>query len=353
MGCIYMYTNNINGKQYIGQTSRPLKIRHWQHLSQDCGYIDRAIRKYGMENFTLSVLEDNIDTIDELNQKEEYYIDKYDTFNNGYNLNRGGSNKTRFSYELRDKIIYQLKNTTKTSRQIAEELNCSVYVVHDVNIGDTLPISTENYPIRKHGCRRYNLDDINNVIDLLLNTNFQFDEIAELTNTTFNFVADINQGKRSFLNKEKYDFPLRKGKQHIHMTIQLAEQIVELLKENNLSANAIGEVLNVPSTTVGSINRGKHGICKQLDITDYPIRKKVFRNPFNKKLSRQQLNEVLDLLFFTRLSMEEIAQRLDISKSAITAINNGKNYYKENEKYKFPLRQNKEYNIPIFNSAKE
>lgn len=349
-----MYTNNINGKKYVGQTTRPLKIRHWQHLSQDIGYIDRALKKYGVKNFTLTILEDNIDDINELNKKEVYYIDKYNTFNDGYNLNRGGDNQTSFSYELRDAIIYQLKYTNKTSRQIAQELGCSVYTIHEVNVGYTLPSSTEKYPIRKHGCYRYSSDDIDSVIEMLTQTPFSFNKIAELTNTNFNFVADINQGKRTFLDKQQYDFPLRKGKQQTHMTIELAEQIVSMLKENELSSGEIGERLGVPKYTVGSINRGTHSICKILHINSYPIRKKQFKKtPKNKLLSKGQLNNILDLLFFTNLSMEEIGQRFGVSKSIITAINTGRNYYNDNQKYKFPLRQNKKNNIPIFSNVKE
>ena len=354
VGCIYMYTNKLNGKKYIGQTTRPLKIRHWQHLSQNVAYIDRALKKYGIENFTLTVLEDNIDDVNELNKKEIYYIDKYNTFNDGYNLNRGGDNHTSFSYELRDAIIHQLKYTSKTSCQIAQELGCSVYTIYEVNIGNTLPLSTEQYPIRKHGCYKYNSDEIDSVIEMLTQTSFSFDKIAELTNTNFNFVADINRGKRTFLDKQQYDFPLRKGKQQIHMTIELAEQIVSMLKESELSSEEIGERLGVPGHTVGSINRGTHSICNALHINDYPIRKKQFKKtPKNKLLSKEQLINILDLLFFTNLSMEEIGQRFGISKSTITAINTGRNYYNDNQKYKFPLRQNKQTNIPIFSNAKE
>lgn len=59
MGCIYLYTNKINGKQYIGQTIQPIQVRHYNHLHQN-NYFDRALKKYGRSNFTLEILEDNI-----------------------------------------------------------------------------------------------------------------------------------------------------------------------------------------------------------------------------------------------------------------------------------------------------
>ena len=53
---IYRITNNLNGKAYVGQTTRMLKDRMYGHLCKDL-YIDLAIRKHGIKNFTVDVLE--------------------------------------------------------------------------------------------------------------------------------------------------------------------------------------------------------------------------------------------------------------------------------------------------------
>lgn len=65
---IYMYTNKVNGKSYIGQTNN-FERRHKQHL-QDSYHIHQghevshklpfhaAIRKYGIDNFDITFLED-------------------------------------------------------------------------------------------------------------------------------------------------------------------------------------------------------------------------------------------------------------------------------------------------------
>jgi group I intron endonuclease len=58
--------------------------------------IDYAIKKYGFSNFDTVILEDNID-MDDLREKEIYYISKYDTYNNGYNSTIGGDSG---GYEL-------------------------------------------------------------------------------------------------------------------------------------------------------------------------------------------------------------------------------------------------------------
>lgn len=354
MGCIYMYTNKINGKSYIGQTIRPLKVRHWQHLSQHETYFDRALAKYGKENFTLEVLEDGIYDLDELNKKEEYYISKYDTFHSGYNLNRGGNNKTYFSEEDRNKIISLLQNTNLSLKEIGEKTGYTIYTISEINTGKTFPKGDIEYPIRKNRCsEKYGEQDYQEIVDLLKNTDLTFEEIAVKTNTDFSLVADINRGKRiSWFSQNNFEIPIRKTVTHAKVSINLAKQVVQLLKKNDMSADEIGNLLGLPGYTVGSINRGKHKICKELNES-FPIRKKEYRKPSNKIFSQYQLNQILDLLFFTNLSMEEISQRFNVSKSTITAINTGRNYRKQNSYYKFPLRQNKEYNIPIFSSVNE
>lgn len=106
---IYKATNNINGKVYIGQTHKTLeerKMRH-KHDSQKMDtYFYRAIRKYGWENFSWEVIEDNITTEEELNEKEKYYIKKYDSFDNkekGYNTTSGGERDYSLTSEERKK----------------------------------------------------------------------------------------------------------------------------------------------------------------------------------------------------------------------------------------------------------
>nr|DAQ11211.1 MAG TPA: intron associated endonuclease [Bacteriophage sp.] len=94
---IYLIKNNINGKQYIGQTRRSIEQRMCEHqrdaISGRGHYISHAIAKYGWDNFTVNVLAET-DSIDELNRLEEYYIRKYNTVECGYNLCYGGNSNT-------------------------------------------------------------------------------------------------------------------------------------------------------------------------------------------------------------------------------------------------------------------
>lgn len=101
MGIIYCFTNNINGKKYIGQSISKGNARYNNHKSSyknpdDCEYespLHRAFRKHGFENFTYEILAQDIESIDLLNQLEIQYIQQYNCqIPNGYNIEPGGKN---------------------------------------------------------------------------------------------------------------------------------------------------------------------------------------------------------------------------------------------------------------------
>ena len=108
---IYKWTNKINGKSYIGQTTRE-KLRYREHLydRRVNKYFHNAIDKYGIENFEYSVLfkvhcpKEFAKEILDYNEKK--YIKEYRTFGEGYNLTDGGdgSTHTPFSEEHKRKI---------------------------------------------------------------------------------------------------------------------------------------------------------------------------------------------------------------------------------------------------------
>lgn len=90
---IYKITNKINGKSYIGQ-SIDIKRRWREHrnsegLNTNPLYLD--FKKYGIKNFNFEILE--ICNVDELDDKEILWIDRFNTYNNGYNLTKGIPNQ--------------------------------------------------------------------------------------------------------------------------------------------------------------------------------------------------------------------------------------------------------------------
>lgn len=96
MSCgIYKIENLLNHKVYIGQSIN-IETRFKKHQSaKDNFLIHKAIQKYGKENFSYEIIE--LCSQEQLNEKEIYWIDKYQScilngLNKGYNMNYGGSN---------------------------------------------------------------------------------------------------------------------------------------------------------------------------------------------------------------------------------------------------------------------
>lgn len=130
MSCgIYIIKNLINNKVYIG-SSVNIEER-WSHhrsaFNPNYSYernkpLYLAFQKYGKDNFSFSILEEC--HINELAEKEKYYIKLYDCCildgeNKGYNLTRGGEGYLLNNYDY----IYQLWNNGLNQKTIAKQLN--------------------------------------------------------------------------------------------------------------------------------------------------------------------------------------------------------------------------------------
>ena len=97
---IYKIQNMINGNVYIGQSVDIEKrwSTHKSELENEYHYnthLQSAWNKYGGENFEFAIIEEC--NIDQLNQYEIYWIAKFDSYENGYNLTPGGGNTESFS----------------------------------------------------------------------------------------------------------------------------------------------------------------------------------------------------------------------------------------------------------------
>lgn len=115
--CVYMHTNKINGKKYIGWTSR-LPEERWRNNGYEYLQTDKngnykhkhfgpAINLYGWENFDHVIVYEYL-TEEEAKQKEKELIAQYDTINpeKGYNLTLGGDGTVGYQHtdEAKEKM---------------------------------------------------------------------------------------------------------------------------------------------------------------------------------------------------------------------------------------------------------
>lgn len=150
IGTIYKLTSP-SGKSYIGQTTN-LKDRKRCFYNPNKYYsghkLDNAIKKYGVENFkyeiVIQIVESNKFKLREkLDELEIYYIEKYDSYNNGYNMTLGGSgSKGCFQTEESKKKISDKTKGRKgsmTGKHLTEEQRKKISDFAKTRTGDKNP----------------------------------------------------------------------------------------------------------------------------------------------------------------------------------------------------------------------
>lgn len=134
MGLIYLAKHKENGHMYIGKTSRGLEVRKQGHLydatvrKRNTAFCN-AIRKYGIDKFEWSILEDDIPKED-LDAREKHYIAKYSTYlgKQHYNMTEGGEGFSP-DEEIRNKI-----SEAHTGKKLSEEHRKRLSESHTENV---------------------------------------------------------------------------------------------------------------------------------------------------------------------------------------------------------------------------
>ncbi len=113
MSCeIYKHTSKTTNKSYIGYTTKNTSERLYQHnrlaVNGSETHFHRAIRKYGLNDFYTSILEDSL-SIEQAKTQEMFWIDFYDTFHSGYNMTLGGDGFT--GYIITKETIAKMRAT--------------------------------------------------------------------------------------------------------------------------------------------------------------------------------------------------------------------------------------------------
>ena len=136
---IYLITNKINGKRYVGK-SLHLRDRIYRHiLKEDPNKIlYKAFNKYGLENFVVNILYQNENISEKcLFQLETEYIEKLGTYAKEYNMTKGGEGISghKYSKEERQKMRERYLNNSPLLQQ-SKGCKCITYCynLEDKNI---------------------------------------------------------------------------------------------------------------------------------------------------------------------------------------------------------------------------
>jgi group I intron endonuclease len=187
MHFIYLITNQVNGKVYVGITRHPK--RRWQkhlNLGRKPNHrfrLYQSMYKHGIDNFTFEIIAFCF-TNDHANELEMEYIAKYNSFSDygaGYNMTLGGRSKAKITEETRAKM------------SAARKANPS----GDLTKGPKSLIGTHSWNAGKFGFqikKRFNFTE-QDVLNIKADTR-GVREIAPEYNCSYMTIQNIKHGKR-------------------------------------------------------------------------------------------------------------------------------------------------------------
>lgn len=211
MAYIYQIKNDLNDKSYIGKTNFSIEKRFKEHcndafkLNKENRPLYAAMRKYGIEHFHISVLEET----QEPEIRERYWIEKLQTFKYGYNATIGGDG---ISYIDRQLVINTYKRL-KNQREVAKQLGIHETSVHDILIEQQVDIISsdminqekfgkpvEMYSLKYEYLRTF--PSLRDAAQFLINTN---QTNCKLT-TIRSHISEVCRGKRKTAAKYIWKF---------------------------------------------------------------------------------------------------------------------------------------------------
>ena len=266
---VYKIENKINKKIYVGQTNNlDRRMQEHKHDERNNHPIHNAIKKYGWENFEVSVLYYGVN----YNEKEKEYIKLYKSNRKeyGYNITAGGqdsSGENNPQSKLSQSDVYQIISDLKGNNSIeciAKKYRTTVKTIRNINAGISWRIGSLQYPIRKRKLKILNNEEVKEIISLLKDANNSIEGIADMFNIKPYIVLNINKGNTYRLDSEIY--PIRE----IGIPSRDIERIVEMLEQENIPIKEIAEKFNKTLSQIYRINKGE---CWHNDSLKYPIRK--------------------------------------------------------------------------------
>lgn len=291
-----------NGKYYIGQAQN-IRARLMEHNSyattghgsRELLLCEQKMREY---NFLIDAFEilEIVNDLNILDERERYWIQYFHTYikdGNGYNKTKGGDASGKRGVE-----------------------NCNA---------------------------AFTQSQLDEIIDLLLNhTELSLIDIANKYNVNQNTILHISTG-RTYVNP-KLQYPLRHNNHDASCKNQVSDYFTSIdslleLKEDLLYRwdlmieGDINKKYNIPISILRDINQGR--LFADIGEYDYPIRKKNIRNTHN--ITQKEVQEILNLLQNTSLTMEQIGKQYNFSRGTIRKINNGEAYIIKN--YPYPARK--------------
>lgn len=163
------------------------------------------MNKYGIEHFHIQELEET----NNAEEREQYWIEKLNTYHNGYNATLGGDGKKLYDYDLVIQTYQQLQNI----QEVSKILNIHPDTITNILKGNHIPIKTaQQIQIEKYGkiTKMYSLTG--ELLNTFPSTNAaaQYMVDNKLTNckqtTIKQHIHEVCEGKRKTAAKYKWSY---------------------------------------------------------------------------------------------------------------------------------------------------
>lgn len=191
--------------------------QHKRKTSNDSGQLlYRAFDKYGIDNFSFEIIE----IVENYNEREKYWIQYYNSFQDGYNMTEGGEEPPIHKGEAHqlathtqltvNRIIDLLCDTSQNRLsfiEIAKQFNYDISSIRRINIGELWYNENLAYPLRKDHTRSYLSERAKCIIEDLLNSSLTQKEIGIKYGVGRSTVTAINRGQNH--KQDDLNYPIR------------------------------------------------------------------------------------------------------------------------------------------------
>lgn len=315
---IYKITNLINGKVYIGQTNnlkrRWHQYKHASKQSEHCQLITKAIAKYGIDNFKIEKI-DEVDSREEANEKEEYYMNLYDSrnLNVGYNIMTGGGVFGVTDY-VKDKIskglleYYKTHNGTNYGKKFTEKhklaMSISAIGKPGTNTGKKFTEEHKDKISKSNMYKKHSDETLKKI------SSFRIGKSPPNKRITNEIIIDVRKNYLSIKEfSKKYNFSETTIRDILYNKIYcdnnyipperkiftfLKNHEIDEIRSSNLSIQELANKFNVKEITIQK-------------IIDYKI--------YNRK--KLDYNLVYDLYYNKQVSKEKIAKQFGCDKRLV------------------------------------
>lgn len=279
-------------KLYIGQSTH-IELRYSQHLAnlragRGTTKLQEAYDKYGTPSL---FIEDIVSSVSELDAKESFYIQEYNSINNGFNSCAPGFSTfegvacwSEYSSTQIKKVFAALVHTDYDYSSIEEVTGVGYSVIRDIANGNSHYWLSTRYPrqyrvlLSKLNTRpriKFNKDKIVSILEALVDNSLTHKEIAEHYNTTIDVVRSISKFKAHSWLKDEYPVLYSKLKELKNTTSfnksskYTKEDILEIVEYyiQGMEYQEIEDITGIPvSTQKNIISQRQH---KWLSI-EYP-----------------------------------------------------------------------------------